>query len=121
LGYWFTSGGGLTFTEVNGTELVNIDPADGDWHDVDVSAEAPNSIAVALSWRMYSTASDVLWLRKNGSTLDGDITCVGQNVAYIPHRGYISFMPVDDNQIFEYKVSDSVVSSLKIYLLGYWS
>ncbi len=111
------------YVPIDPVQVLNTDPGDTDWHDLDVSAQI-SSDAVAVHCSAYITASGAgrnLSVRKNGSSATFNAETIvlrapgGESAAGTFNVG------VDSNGVFEWAVANADVSQLRINVLGYWT
>ena len=103
-------------------EIVNVDPGDANFADVDVTANtSANTYAVQCWGQITSDGTQRnLYARKNGdTTIAGSANMVVRGFASLT-AGSEFIVPVDTGQIFEYAASNAGATLIAIFIKGYW-
>ena len=114
----------LRYVQAEALAVDNVDPADTNWVDVDLTAATSPLACMAQihceNWNS-DTSTDAVYVRRNGSaSAQGAITRVsaGTNAAlrYARARQIV----LDDGQVYEYSAENASVNGVTHALLGYW-
>lgn len=104
------------------TVVNNVDPANTDWVDVDVTDQtSANAYAVIGTIFVRSTtAARAVYVRKNGTSVTGSATQTATTQVANVYATSSFQVGLDTNQIFEYAASNADINSIIIIITGYF-
>ena len=110
------------FVSITPVQVVNTDPANTNWVDVDVSAStSANCYAVCGTiFIRAASAGRGIFVRKNGTTTTGSSTQTATSQVASVYATSAYQVDVDSDRIFEYAASNADVDSVFIFVNGYW-
>ncbi|MFA5377256.1 MAG: hypothetical protein WC455_16015 [Dehalococcoidia bacterium] len=101
-------------------ELLNTDPADTNWHSIDLSSIAGGAIkAVDIIGTFYGTVANISVHFSNASAGNNYAWQYTQNTAVssIILHGRV---PVDANKYIWWKVDAATIAELHVWMMSYW-
>jgi len=105
-------------------ELLNTDPLNTDWTDLDVSASTSSTTFMVIGMariRDTAGADRTLFVRRNGGiAAQGRLTTVASTGASTADSWSGFQAAVDTSQIFEWSVDDADVDGVSFELTGFW-
>lgn len=109
---------------VPGVELLNADPANTNWTDIDVTAQTSArcfAVAITCSLSCGATARG-MYVRQKGDTTEGAIPSAVTAVRGLANSTLVNslIIGVDSDNIFQWSVTNADVTNAGIHILGYF-
>ena len=114
----------LRYVQAEALAVDNVDPADTNWVDVDLTAATSPLACMAQihceNWN-GDTSTDAVYVRRNGSaSAQGAITRVSAGTNAVLRYARARQIVLDDGQVYEYSAENASVAAVTHALLGYW-